>query len=631
MNRIEKDNSKSLKREKLKNFLSERRFQKEAQAAARKETARRLTSERRARLIAERTHARQRKEFLKEARIKSRVKTRAPESAKTAAPRRRSEPEKREVFKGGKTQSVSGEEGTKPSSPAKADNRQAKNRQKILAYLAKDRAKKSEIAAGKIRQKEAAATEKKARRAERKREKQSLRQQKLTAQSQKKASAAALLARQKSEAGIRRKEEPGTETETNLAAAGHLYNRLQLLSYLKKRKAGGKTFAVQRRELKKVTEEWAPGVSPVPAVPEVIPVLIPPVTPPAPLETERGAPEKVLPPAEEKTTLPAEEKPAGRRRLKFPLAKGRKTPSETAELAAVPQAALSAQKPFRIVPFLKDYYIRIIFVLLILGWFVEIALLNRRLEIVRQQIEQTAGIAKPHVAGEGIVTARVSPLTLETTRVEGIRDPFSDKLWRIQEITPAQARAVGIRPPARIPAPPSIIQPVTPILIAKPPEFTSPEVARAIPESAKLAHIPPVTVPQVGPVSPPSAPASDIRFRGILNVAGIDYFFVESAAGGYRVRVGDTVEGFKIYDYRNGVLYFARDGYTYQLNEERVSPPLRYRGRMIMAGQEYFFLEGQRTYRAVIGEAVEGYQLVKRVGDYLYFVKDDRLYYLKQE
>ena len=186
----------------------------------------------------------------------------------------------------------------------------------------------------------------------------------------------------------------------------------------------------------------------------------------------------------------------------------------------------------------------------------------------------------------------------------------------------------------KIPAPSSIIKPITPItpiLITKPPEFTPPEVAPAIPESAKLARIPQVTVPQVDSVSTSSAPVSSLRFRGILNVAGIDYFFVEGASGGYRVRVGDTVEGFKIYDYRNGVLYFAKDGYTHQLNEERASPPLRYRGRMIMAGQEYFFLEGQRTYRAVIGQEIEGYQLVKRVGDYLYFVKDARLYYLKQE
>ncbi|MCX5641629.1 MAG: hypothetical protein NTY10_00030, partial [Candidatus Omnitrophica bacterium] len=272
----------------------------------------------------------------------------------------------------------------------------------------------------------------------------------------------------------------------------------------------------------------------------------------------------------------------------------------------------------------------IIFLLLVLGWIMEIAMLNNRLENVRQQIEQAASIARPRVPSEAIITAKVSPPTLGMTRVEGIRDPFSNELWRIQEITPAQAKAVGIRP-VKVPAPSSIIKPIIPILITKPPEFTPPQIAKAIPESAKLAQIPQITVPQVGSVSAPSAPVSSLRFRGILNVAGIDYFFIEGASGGYRVRIGDTVEGFKIYDYRNSVLYFARDGYTYQLNEERASPPLHYRGRMIMAGQEYFFLEGQRTYRAVIGEEIEGYQLVKRVGDFLYFVKDDRLYYLKQE
>ena len=211
--------------------------------------------------------------------------------------------------------------------------------------------------------------------------------------------------------------------------------------------------------------------------------------------------------------------------------------------------------------------------------------------------------------------------------MEGIRDPFSNELWRIQEITPTQTRAIVVRSRVKMPVPGGIIKPPTPILIVKSPEFTPPEVGRAIPEGAKMTRLPPVAVTQV----PPSTPVSGIHFRGILNVAGIDYFFVEGDSGGYRVRIGDTVEGFKIYDYRNGVLYFAKDGYTYQLNEEKVSPPLRYRGRMIMAGQEYFFLEGQRTYRAVIGEEVEGYQLVKRVGDYLYFVKDARLYYLKQE
>ncbi|MFH2068256.1 MAG: hypothetical protein ABII89_02170 [Candidatus Omnitrophota bacterium] len=601
MNKIEKSDSRSLKREKLKSFLSERRSQKCAQATAKKETARRLILERRARLVSERTYARQRKEALKETKIKSRIKINAEKSDKIASLSRRSKSEKRKVLAGEKTKLVSGEEEAKPSFSAPVKNRQAENRQKLLAYLEKQRVNKSEIIAGKIRQKEAAAEEKRARRAELKRQKQSRRQTKPIIQAQEKSG------------------------ETIPAAIGQSYKRQQLLLYLKKRKSGGKAFAVQRRELKKITEAVVPEAISVPMVPEAAPVVIPLVTPsPVPLTTEEAVPEKVL--------APIEEKPPARR-LKLFLARGKKPSQVDAELAVAPKPELPARKPFRIVPFLKGHFVKIILLLLVLAWFIEIALLNKHLENIRQQLEQTASIARSHVSGEAVITAKTLPPAVATTRVEGIRDPFSSELWRIQEITPAQARAVGVRP-VRMPEPPSIIKPITPILIAqppKPPEFMPPEVARAIPESAKLARIPEITVPEAGSVSAPSAPASSLRFRGILNVAGIDYFFVEGAGGGYRVRVGDTVEGFKIYDYRNGVLYFAKDGYTYQLNEEKVSPPLRYRGRMIMAGQEYFFLEGQRTYRTVIGEEIEGYRLVKRVGDYLYFVKDDRLYYLKQE
>ncbi len=600
MNRTEKDDYRVLKREKLKNFLSERRSQKATQTTAKKEAARRLAAERRARLISERTYARQRKESLKEARVKARVKTHTPEISKNAAPSVRPESGKRVISGGEKTKPVSGGEEAIPSFSAAAVNQQAENRQKFLSYLGENRARKAEVTAEKTRQKKAAAAEKLVRRADQKREKQLLRQQKLTGQSQQKTA-------------VTKKEKSGKAAEISLAAVGYPYRRQQLLAYLKSRKAGGKTFAVQRRELKKVIGESAP---------ELIPIVVPLVMPPAPGETAEAVTEKALPPV----VPPVEEKPAGRRRL-LP-ARGKKIPSEATELAAVPKATVSARKPFRIIPFLKDYYIRIIFVLLILGWFLEIAFLNRRLEVVNKQVEQVSGIAKPHISGPAVSAAKISPLALETTRVEGIRDPFSDKLWRIQEITPTEAR--GTRPVVRAPGAPSIIKAPPRILITKRPEFTPPEVAKAIPESEKLTRIPPVTVPQVGSVLP-STPVSNIHFRGILNVAGIDYFFVEGAGGGYRVRVGDTVEGFKIYDYRNGVLYFAKDGYAYQLNEERVSPPLRYRGRMIMSGQEYFFLEGQRTYRAVIGESIEGYQLLKRVGDYLYFVREDRLYYLKQE
>ncbi|MFA5393207.1 MAG: hypothetical protein WC338_01970 [Candidatus Ratteibacteria bacterium] len=632
MNRIEKDNFRSLKREKLKSFLSERRSQKDTQARAKKETARRLTLERRTRLALERVQARQRKESERVIRKEVRVKTRITKSDKTVSLPGRPKSEKRNIFRGLKIQSGSGEDEVKPSFSAPAKNRQAEKRQKLLSYLEKQRVKKSEIIAEKIKQKEAVSGKKRVRRAELKRQKEFLSQQKLASQSPPKAKAA-FLTRDKKETKVNRKEESGKAEGFGLAVAGRFYKRQQLLSYLKKRKAGQKTFAVQRRELKKIAKVVVPEVPLTPVVPEVIPVVMPVITlpPPPPEIITAVVPETVSAPPEEFSPVMVEEKKSTVRRFKLSLARGKKSPSDTA-LPDSQKVVLPPRNPFHIVSFLKAHSVKIVFLLLVLGWFAEITMLNRRLESVRKQIEQATGITKAHISGEAIITDKLSSLALGTTRVEGIRDPFSNELWRIREITPSQARAVPIRT-AKIPAPSSIIKPVTPILITKSPEFTLPEVARAIPDSAKLTRIPQVTVPQVGSVSTPSAPVSGLRFRGILNVAGIDYFFVEGANGGYRVRIGDTVEGFKIYDYRNGILYFAKDGYTYQFNEERVSPPLRYRGRMIKSGQEYLFLEdqSQKTHMAVIGEEIEGYRLIKLVGDYLYFIKDDRLYYLKKE
>lgn len=340
----------------------------------------------------------------------------------------------------------------------------------------------------------------------------------------------------------------------------------------------------------------------------------PPIPPPQ-TEAERVEEKKV----EEKPPVPGELKPS--------------LPTESRAVTAVTPAAktvVRTKKTFQIKPlsFLKENFIRILVILLIAGWFGELSLLYKRLDTVRKQVEELSSLAKPHPPEKVPGGPPPTALLPETIEIDGVRDPFSNELWRLREITPLTPGQLAVGKPVVPPAP----EPIKPILKPpKPPEFEPPRVPKAIPESAKLARIPSITLPSPVDVTPPATPALNLNFRGILNIAGMDYFFIEGSSGGYRARIGDTVEGFKIYDYRNGTLSLSKDGYTYQINEERVSPPLRYRGRLIMAGEEYFFLQGERTYRAILGEEVEGYRLVKRIGDYLYFIKDDKLYYLKQE
>ena len=55
--------------------------------------------------------------------------------------------------------------------------------------------------------------------------------------------------------------------------------------------------------------------------------------------------------------------------------------------------------------------------------------------------------------------------------------------------------------------------------------------------------------------------------------------------------------------------------------------PLVYRGRMILEGVEYIFLEGeQRTYRVTVGDIVEGYKVLKKEGDRLILSREGAVF-----
>jgi hypothetical protein len=55
--------------------------------------------------------------------------------------------------------------------------------------------------------------------------------------------------------------------------------------------------------------------------------------------------------------------------------------------------------------------------------------------------------------------------------------------------------------------------------------------------------------------------------------------------------------------------------------------PLIYRGRMILEGVEYIFIEGtKRTYRVTVGDIVEGYRILKKENNKIILSKEGLLY-----
>jgi hypothetical protein len=226
-------------------------------------------------------------------------------------------------------------------------------------------------------------------------------------------------------------------------------------------------------------------------------------------------------------------------------------------------------------------------------------------------------VEKPAKAPKEIALAPViSKTEIPEVKIIGERDPFSSEIWRMGVVT---------EKPKEIPPRPVVVRP-----IVKPKEIVKePEIPPLIPEGEKLPLLSRATTPPVGPITFPE-PTCPLVYRGSLEIGGIDYLFLEGKRN-YRAVIGDIVEGYRVFDLKNGTLYLSKEGYIFTLSEKRLTSPLHYRGRLIMDGKEYFFLEGKKTYLVQMGEEAEGYQLIKKIGKAIYLLRDDNIYTLKEE
>ncbi len=222
----------------------------------------------------------------------------------------------------------------------------------------------------------------------------------------------------------------------------------------------------------------------------------------------------------------------------------------------------------------------------------------------------------PKKKEEPKLTAKMQPLESTEIKIVGERDPFSSELFRTTLLVKR----------------PGFIGPIRPII--KPEEGRKPEkkvtvIPPLIPENEKLTSIVGVSKPRVPEILPVKV-SCPLRYRGSLEIAGVKYFFIEGKKP-HQALIGDTIEGYHLFNELGNTVYLSQRGNIFQLQRETLLCPLHYRGRLIMDGKEYLFLEGKRTYRVRLGGTAEGYQIIKRIGNILYLLKDNNIFELKQE
>ncbi|MCK9266881.1 hypothetical protein M0P98_08460, partial [bacterium] len=260
-------------------------------------------------------------------------------------------------------------------------------------------------------------------------------------------------------------------------------------------------------------------------------------------------------------------------------------------LAKTRPVAELRKEPFQLVPFVRKNAFKIVFVLLLIVWLLEMFLFSRgardataRLKFItgeepyqqkrltkqrfdKSMDEETALVEQIFVAGEKI-------------DIEGKRDPFSPGRLTMEVLErPTLTNIVLASKPEvisilRAPKTVSILREEKPIEPPKsvdlpktePPKITPVSVAKLseVPQPLKTTPLEKVSAPKVTPLIVPEM-RCDLIFRGKMLFEGVEYLFIEGRQKTYRVTVGDIVEGFRILRKEKDRLYLSKDGISYEI------------------------------------------------------------------
>ena len=265
---------------------------------------------------------------------------------------------------------------------------------------------------------------------------------------------------------------------------------------------------------------------------------------------------------------------------------------------------------------LRKYGLRIFFFLLLLVWMGEVYIFYSKIYFKKLESEEVAISEEkkpPEKKGEIKVVMRTQDPGFIEIEIVGERDPFSSELFRT---------GLLVRPP-------KFTGPIRPMIKPKEPTEKLIVIPPLIPEREKLSALASVSKPRVPEIFPPKV-TCPLRYRGSLEIVGIEYLFVEGKKP-HQALIGDMIEGYRLFNKLGDTIYLSREGNIFQLQREILLCPLHYRGRLIMDGKEYLFLEGKRMYRVTLGGTAEGYQVIRRIGNILYLLKDNNIFELKEE
>ncbi|MCD6408258.1 hypothetical protein J7L87_04320, partial [bacterium] len=257
---------------------------------------------------------------------------------------------------------------------------------------------------------------------------------------------------------------------------------------------------------------------------------------------------------------------------KKPVPKEKKVPVKK----PVKAPAVKYKEPFHFGQFLRKNAFRFVFFILLLVWLGELTLLISRFKSPEERLKDIVGeeIGRKPVEKKKkkVEEKKLVAYKFEKIDIEGKRDPFSTGKLTMEVM--------------KKPSPTSIILASKPevISIIKKPKVVSILRKERLMKAPKLSSISKPQRPSIGGISkkklstvekitkPTVSPfiipekTCHLIYRGRMLMEGVEYLFIEGKKRTYRVTVGDIVEGYRILRKENGKIYLSKDGIIYEIN-----------------------------------------------------------------
>ncbi|MCM8777466.1 MAG: hypothetical protein NC905_04300 [Candidatus Omnitrophica bacterium] len=245
------------------------------------------------------------------------------------------------------------------------------------------------------------------------------------------------------------------------------------------------------------------------------------------------------------------------------------------------------REPFLLMPFIRRNIFKFVFLILLIIWLYEILFFMGRFQDPQKRLSDIVGedVTKEESVYSAPVKEEKLPVTeaefkialkKEKIDIEGKRDPFSPGRLTMEVFEKPAATSIVL---ASKPDVISILRPSRVVSILREEKKMEPEKVASISKPQTPSYQPIIKEKAPSPIQAveekvkPAEISSlimperrcDLIYRGRLVIEGVEYLFIEGKNKTYRVTIGDVVEGFRILKKEKDKIYLSKEGIIYEI------------------------------------------------------------------